>query len=116
MSRAQYKELGLARYAAAFISFHWGEHPEYLSPLTMRVFWDCFGAPMLIGECGHTSSSFAEWCNVGWAYPRYWCVAMNGHRYGDGGINDIRTLEMIQAGCCPVELGSEIMGADGSPD
>jgi len=114
--RADYAKLGLGAYAPAYISVHWGEHPEYKSLLTTLVFWDCFGDPLLIRETGHTSSSFAGWCGVGWAYPDYYCTSMNGHRYGDGMIMDVRSLEMIIAGCCPMELNADMMGTEGTPD
>ena len=114
--RADYEELGLGKYEPAYVSYHHGEHPEYKTPLTVIVFWDCVGDPMLISEVHQSSSVFADWCGVGWAYPDYWCRGMNDHRGTDGMFEDVRSLWMIIMGCCPIELSNEILGADGGPD
>jgi len=114
--RADYAALGLGEYAPAFASYHHGQDPEWKGLFTTIVFWDCFGDPMLLSEVHRSSSMYANWCGVGWAYPDYWCQGMGGHRETAGIFYDMRPLAMLKAGCCPLELSNEILGTEGTPD
>ena len=89
--------------------------PFYKETLRLRVPFNCYGDPI---EADSAKGRFSNWLadetpGAEKYYPDFVCFILYGPAKSPGTIHDIRTLDMLLAGCCPIELtGSQLGGLE----
>lgn len=82
--------------------------------ICLHTGFDCLGRPF--GVCYKYTPVFGSYdiqpgVTKIWAYG----VLRHGMGLGDGVIVDVRTVEMIAAGCCPPDIMLAYLGTEGMP-
>lgn len=90
---------------------------KYKAHYQISVVYNCWG-DLIVARHERVIAYLRVACcpDVIWAWPKYLLVISWEMDRAEGVLQDIRSLELLRMGCCPIELSNEILGVEGTPD